>query len=290
VDLDYYATRVAVITGAGSGIGRALAVDLAGRGARLALSDRHLEAVAETARICRDAGAEVRADQVDVTDPDQVFKYATEVVEEFGRVELVFCVAGVIISGDLLKSTFTDIAYLMNINVLGVMHTAKAFLPHVIASGGGHIVTVSSALGLMATPYYSAYSASKFAVRGFSESLQQEMALGGHRVYVSCVYPGGVRTPIVRTGRFAPGEDAAATIASFEAKIARTEPEAAAATILRGVQRRQPRILVGADARLVAALVRVAGSAYPALLPWLGRRARLLSKTADRSPTSTGGR
>jgi NADP-dependent 3-hydroxy acid dehydrogenase YdfG len=163
--VSYYATRVAVITGAGSGIGRALAGELASHGAQLALSDRDLDAVTETARRCRAAGARVRVDCLDVTDPEAVQDYSSAVFGEFDRVNLVFCVAGVIISGSLVASTFGDIEYLMKANVLGVMNVAKAFLPHVIASGGGHVVTFSSAFGLMAAPNYSAYSASKFAVR-----------------------------------------------------------------------------------------------------------------------------
>jgi short-subunit dehydrogenase len=153
------------------------------------------------------------------------------------------------------------------------MNTAKAFLPFLISSGGGHLVTFSSGFGLMAAPHYSAYNASKFAVRGFSESLRQEMALDGHPVSVTCVYPGGVRTPIMRNGMFAAGEDAAAITAMFETKIARMQPGRAADIILRAVARRRPQVLVGADAHLVSLVVRAAGSSYQNVLPWLARQA-----------------
>jgi short-subunit dehydrogenase len=144
-----------------------------------------------------------------------------------------------------------------------------------IAAGGGRVVTVSSAFGLMATPYYSAYSSSKFAIRGFSDSLRQELALADQPVAVTCVYPGGVRTPIVRNGMFGRGQDTARIIRDFEENIARTDPPQAATAILRGVERGRDTVLVGADARLVAAFVWAAGLTYPGLLtrliPWVLR-------------------
>ena len=272
--MSYYATRTAVITGAGSGIGRALATGLARRGAQLALSDRDADAVADTAQQCRLAGSRVRADTVDVTDRRAVLGYPAAVLSDFGRVDLVFCVAGVIHTGSLLASEFPDIDHVINVNLGGVINTAKAFLPHLISSGGGHIVTFSSGFGLMAAPHYSAYNASKFAVRGFSEALRQEMALDGHPVSVTCVYPGGIRTPIMGNGTFAEGEDAAEITAMFDAKIARMQADRAAAIILRGVARRRPQLLVGADAHAVSLFVHAAGSTYQGLLPWLGRRTR----------------
>ena len=272
--MSYYATRTAVITGAGSGIGRALATGLARRGAQLALSDRDADAVADTAQQCRLAGSRVRADTVDVTDRRAVLGYPAAVLSDFGRVDLVFCVAGVIHTGSLLASEFPDIDHVINVNLGGVINTAKAFLPHLISSGGGHIVTFSSGFGLMAAPHYSAYNASKFAVRGFSEALRQEMVLDGHPVSVTCVYPGGIRTPIMGNGTFAEGEDAAEITAMFDAKIARMQADRAAAIILRGVARRRPQLLVGADAHAVSLFVRAAGSTYQGLLPWLGRRTR----------------
>jgi short-subunit dehydrogenase len=157
------------------------------------------------------------------------------------------------------------------VNWLGVVHTVKAFLPDVVRSSSGRVVTFSSAFGLMATPKYSAYNASKFAVRGFSESLRQELAESGSDVSVTCVYPGGVRTPIVRNGLFALNENRDSIVKVFEKRVARTEPEQAAETILRGVERRRARVLVGTDARVVSAFVRVVGAYYQDLMPVIGR-------------------
>jgi short-subunit dehydrogenase len=282
VGLSYYATRTAVITGAGSGIGRALATGLARRGAHLALSDRDAGAVAETAQQCRLAGSRVRADTVDVTDRQAVLGYPAAVLGDFAHVDLVFCVAGVIHTGSLMASGFPDIDHVINVNLFGVINTAKAFLPHLISSGSGHIVTVSSGFGLMAAPHYSAYNASKFAVRGFSEALRQEMMLDGHPVSVTCVYPGRIRTAIMRNGSFAAGENPAAITAGFD-KIARMDADQAAAVILRGVARRRRQLLVGADARAVSLLVRAAGSGYQDLLP-LARRIRKIRRSARTRP------
>ncbi|MDR0344029.1 MAG: SDR family oxidoreductase, partial [Nocardiopsaceae bacterium] len=264
--LTHYAARVAVVTGAGSGIGRALALGLARCGAQVALADRSAEALAGTARQCERAGGQVRADTVDVTSRAAVLDYATAVRNDFREVSLVFCGAGVIHTGSLLASEFADIDPVISINLLGTVNTAKAFLPALIASGDGQLVTFSSGFGLVAAPHYSAYSASKFAVRGFSESLRQEMAADGHPVSVTCVYPGRIRTPILRSGSFAADEDANAVAARFE-KMARMGPAKAAAIILRGVAHRKAQLLVGADAHAVSLLARAAGGSYTDWLP-----------------------
>jgi short-subunit dehydrogenase len=273
---DYYCERVAVITGAGSGIGRALALELAERGASLALSDQETEAVDETARLCRrHVGARVRADRLDVTDRAAVEDYARLVAQELGRVDLLFAVAGVIHTGRVVDSDFPAIDRVIDVNLRGVINVTKVFLPLVIARPQGHIVTVSSAFGLVAAPYYSAYNASKFAVRGFTESLRQEMKADGHPVAVTGVYPGGVRTPILRNGSFAFSADRDGVIAAFEEKVARTSAENAASMILRGVARGRAQIMVGTDARVVALLQRVMGSSYQELLSWIWRRGRI---------------
>jgi short-subunit dehydrogenase len=266
VSEDFYARRTVVVTGAAAGIGRALALQLAYRGANLTLWDRDADALATVAEQCRRWRPSVRTAEVDVSDRAGVLERATEAAAA-GPVDLLFCVAGTIHTGTLLDSDLDDVEHVMRVNFWGTVNTVKALLPHIIASGRGHIVTVSSAFGLMAAPRYSAYSASKFAVRGFSEALRQELALGEHPVQVSCAYPGGVRTQIVRTGRFAAGVDAEAVSDRFDKRIARTTPSAAATAILRGVRKGKPRILVGADAHLVAALLRVTGSSYQRILP-----------------------
>jgi short-subunit dehydrogenase len=265
VGQDFYARRAAVVTGAAAGIGRALALQLAFRGADVTLWDRDADALLAVADQCRRRGVRVSMGALDVTDRAAVLEHATAV--SAASVDLLFCVAGTIHTGALLDSDLDDVEHVMRVNFSGTVNTVKALLPQIIASGRGHIVTVSSAFGLMAAPRYSAYCASKFAVRGFSEALRQELALGDHPVRVSCAYPGGVRTQIVRRGRFAAGVDAEAVSERFDRQIARTTPATAATLILRGVQKGKAQILVGADARLVSALLRVTGASYQRILP-----------------------
>jgi short-subunit dehydrogenase len=269
----YYAGRVAVITGAGSGIGRALAVRLAREGALLALLDRDSPAAEATARQCQDAGARAWAHTVDVTDREALDACAAAAVAEFGRVDMLCCAAGVIHTGTVLASAWDDTARVVRVNLLGTMGTVAVFLPRVLASGGGHVVLCSSGFGLLGTARYTAYCASKFGVRGFSEALRMEMALGGHPVQVTCAYPGVVRTPIMRSGTFAAGEDAAAVADRFDA-MARTDPGQAAEVILRRARQGKARAVVGADARAAALAVRVLGTGYLRAAPLAARLAR----------------
>jgi NADP-dependent 3-hydroxy acid dehydrogenase YdfG len=251
--------KVCVVTGAGSGIGRALALELGRRGARLAISDVNVEAAADTARLC---GAE--SYRLDVSDRAAVFAHADEVRERFGSVNLVVNNAGVAMHQDVLETSIEDYEWITGINFWGVVYGTKAFLPHLIASGDGHVVNISSLFGLIAVPGESGYNATKFAVRGFTEALRQEMLAAGHPVAVSCVHPGGIKTSIARSARV-PGGDSTEVATSFE-KIARLSPEQAAQIILRGVERRRPRILVGGDAKAVDLLQRVLGSGYQQLV------------------------
>ncbi|UZJ25271.1 SDR family oxidoreductase [Rhodococcus antarcticus] len=258
----HFRGKVAVVTGAGSGIGRALAVDLAGRGARLALSDVDPTGLAETVRQAEALGAEVRTDHLDVGEREAVFAYAEAVQEQFAAVNIVFNNAGISFSGEVEVSEFKDMERIMDVDYWGVVNGTKAFLPHLIASGDGHVVNTSSLFGLLAMPSQSAYNAAKFAVRGFTESLRQEMLIDGRPVKVSCVHPGGIKTNIVRNGTAAAGTDNAAVAALFDAKLARTTATEAARVILRGVEKGHARILVGADAKVLDVLVRITGSGY----------------------------
>jgi NADP-dependent 3-hydroxy acid dehydrogenase YdfG len=260
-----------VITGASAGIGRALAVALAHQGARLALSGRNVEALTETQRLCGSA-PDVMVDSVDVTDRQAVFDYAAKVVDKFGRVDVVMASAGVIHVGSLAKSELADFERVMDVDFYGVVHTAQAFLPHLIASGAGHLVTLSSGLGLIGMAMHTAYCAAKFAVRGFSEALRAEMRTTGKPVAVTCVYPGGVRTSIMETGSYATGADRAAVTAAFDKFVVRTEPDTAAAVILRGVARRRGQVMVGPDARAVALGSRIAGPGIARFVGPLQRR------------------
>ena len=258
-------SRAAVITGAGAGIGRTMAINLSGSGAHLGLLDADSVAVQQTASLCA-VSSDVQTLAVDVADSEAVARSADKLAARFGHVDLVYCLAGIIHTGPIASTEPADFEHVLRVNVMGAFNTAKAFLPHLIASGNGRLVFVSSAFGLMAAPNYSAYCASKFAIRGLADSLRQEMKLAGHNVQVTCAYPGGVRTGIMRRGTYAAGVDRDAAIAAFENGIARTSPEQAAAAILKGVERGKARVLVGSDARAVSLFVRAAGGAYPDLV------------------------
>ncbi len=256
--------RVAVITGAGSGIGRALALELAGRGARLAVSDVNPVAVADTAASCEKLGVQAKGYALDVADRAAVTAHAEEVLADFGGANLVVNNAGVALMAGVQEMSYDDLDWIVGVNFWGVVHGTKAFLPHLIASGDGHLVNVSSVFGLVGVPTQSAYNATKFAVRGFTESLRQEMRIEGRPVGVSCVHPGGIRTNIARDARGGENRTPDRKAADF-AKIARTTPESAAKTIVRGVQRNSARILIGPDAYLIDAAPRVFGSGYQSL-------------------------
>jgi short-subunit dehydrogenase len=246
----------------------------------LALSDRNGDALAETARRCGRSSSDPRTDVLDVTDRSAVLSYADSVARTLDPVDMLFSVAGVLHTGNVLASSFVDVEKVFAVNYWGVVNTTKAFLPHVTKAERGHIVTISSVLGLMPVPRYSAYCASKFAVRAFTESLRQEMVIDRSPVSVTCAYPGGVRTPIMRDGLFATGVDRTAVTNSFDRVVARTSPERAATRILRGVERRRARVLVGVDARVVGGLLRVLGDGHRHVIPSLERLTRILRGSA----------
>lgn len=257
-----FAGRVAVVTGAGSGIGRALAVTLAARGARLALSDVDTVGLAETVQRAKDLGAEVHSTHLDVTQREAVFEYADAVLERFGTVNQVYNNAGIAYHGEFERTEFKNIERIMDVDFWGVVNVSKAFLPHLIASGDGHLINVSSLFGLLSMPGQTAYNAAKFAVRGFTESLRQEMLIAGRPVRVTCVHPGGIKTAIARNATVPDGDDQASFAQFFDSKLARTTPEDAAKTIVDGVRRNRARVLIGADAKLLDAWVRLVGPSY----------------------------
>ncbi len=272
-----FAGRTAVITGAGSGIGRALALDLAHRGARLALSDVDGDRVAETARQCTELNAKATAYALDVADRAAVLAHAEEVVADFGGVNLVINNAGVALVAPVLEMSWEDLDWVMNIDFWGVAHGTKAFLPHLIASGDGHLVNVSSVFGLVGVPTQSAYNAAKFAVRGFTEALRQEMAIARYPVGVSCVHPGGIRTNIVRDARAHADWEPSRLRENFD-RIMPTSPAKAARTILRGVEANRARILIGPDAYLFEAAARILGPLYQGITVGSSRLASLLGR------------
>jgi NAD(P)-dependent dehydrogenase (short-subunit alcohol dehydrogenase family) len=263
-----FAGRVAVITGAASGIGRALALELARAGAELALSDVEEAGLADTASAARELGARTSLERVDVADRAAVHAHAARVMAEHGRVNLVVNNAGVALDARIEDVSYEDLQWLFAIDFWGVVHGTKAFLPLLRQSGEGHVVNVSSVFGLIAVPGQGAYNAAKFAVRGFTECLRMELELEGAPVSATCVHPGGIRTNIARSARIVsgPGSPSREELhARFDA-VARTPPEAAARAILRGVRRNARRVLIGADARAVAALQRLLPARYQALV------------------------
>jgi short-subunit dehydrogenase len=266
--------RVAAVTGAASGIGRALAIELAREGCHLALSDVDEDGLRESAGQAAEAGAKVRTDRVDVAERVAVHSWADAVVEDYGRVNLIVNNAGVALAATVESMTYEDLEWLMGINFWGVVHGTKAFLPHLKAAGEGHVVNVSSVFGIIGVPTQSAYNAAKFAVRGFTEALREELEIEGSGVSATSVHPGGIRTNIVANSRLGqvdgrlPTRDEA--MEQFE-RLARTSPEDAAKRIVKGVKRNERRVLIGMDAQLIDGMQRLLPTAYQRLLIALGR-------------------
>ncbi len=265
---------VAVVTGAASGIGAALAVALAGRGCNLALADVNAAGLQGVASRARSGGVKVTEHSLDVADEGAIAALPEAVLNEHRRVTVLINNVGVALGGTFEQVPAVDFEWLFAINFWGVVHMTRAFLPVLRREEAAHIVNLSSVFGIVAPPGQVAYSASKFAVRGFSEALRHE--LEGSSVGVSVVYPGGVRTAVDtsarRTGLTKAEADAQM---SFSAKLQQLAPEAAAERIIRGILRRENRVLVGRDARQIAAIQRVFPVGYwPVLARLLGRNAR----------------
>jgi NADP-dependent 3-hydroxy acid dehydrogenase YdfG len=269
-----FTDKVAVVTGAGSGIGQALAIQLGRSGAKLAISDVDTEGLAATEERLTAIGTPVKADRLDVTEREAFGLYADAVKEHYGTVNQIYNNAGISFMGSIEACQFKDIERVMDVDFWGVVNGTKAFLPHLIASGDGHVVNVSSLFGLFAVPGQAAYNAAKFAVRGFTEALRQEMLGSGHPVAVTTVHPGGIKTAIARNAGAADGLDAKAVARAFDKRLANTTPQRAAEIILEAVRKKKARVLVGADAKVLDVIVRVTGSGYQKL--FRGALAKLL--------------
>lgn len=264
--------KVAAITGAGSGMGRALAQALAARGCHLAISDVDESGLQETADLVQ-GQSNVSIHVVNVANREAVEQFAADVVTEHGEVNLLFNNAGVSVTDTVAHMSYDDFRWLMDINFWGVVHGTKAFMPWLEQASEAHIVNTSSIFGTIAVPTQAAYNASKFAVRGFTYALRMELA--DSHIGVSCVQPGGVKTNIVKSSRYIPSDNNAPTreefVATFD-RIAQLTPAQAAEQILRGVRAGKAQILVGRDARLIAAMERLIPSTYLKLLGHLMRR------------------
>ena len=269
----------AAVTGAASGIGRALALELAARGCDLALADRDeagLQAVA--AEVAKAGARKVSLHRVDVAEPGQIDAFAQAAIAAHPGLNIVINNAGVALLGQFAEIDQAQMEWLMNINFWGVVHSTRAFLPHLSRQKEAHIVNLSSIFGIIAPPGQTAYSAAKFAVRGFSESLRHELKLAASPVRLSVVHPGGVATNIVRNSRTGSGINdnarRAQTIERFDS-LAKTTPAAAALRIITGIEKNQPRILIGNDARFMDLVQRLRPGTYWAVL---GRRIEKLAK------------
>ncbi|MBB4980724.1 MULTISPECIES: SDR family NAD(P)-dependent oxidoreductase [Streptomyces] len=272
--------KVAVVTGAGSGIGRRLAFELAKRGARLAVSDVDDIGLGETADRARALGAEVHTARLDVSDRAEVETYAAAVAAHYGVVHQIYNNAGISGGGQtVLEADWEVYDRTLAVNLFGVIHGTKAFLPHLIASGDGHVVNVSSLNGYLAQPTLSAYCASKFGVRGFTEALRTELLSERLPVRVTVVHPGGVKTNIATaTLSQARDQGLAPTAAQLDRtrvyndKLLKMPASQAARVIVDGVEAGAPRIRVGSDARTADRLVRLLPGLYPKLTAAVERK------------------
>ena len=254
--------RTAVVTGAASGIGRAIAVSLARRRCHLALADVDEAGLARTAEIAAADGVHISCHRLDVADSAAVATFPNDVRAEHAGVDVLVNNAGVAVGGTFEQISEADFAWLLGVNFWGPVYMTRAFLPLLKASDDARLVNLSSVFGLIAPPGQTAYAASKFAVRGFSEALRHE--LKGSRVGVTVVHPGGVATSIAKKARLPIGVtdgEVARQRAEFE-KVLKLPPEIAGETIVRGVERRKARVLVGSDAKVIAALERLAPVSY----------------------------
>jgi NAD(P)-dependent dehydrogenase (short-subunit alcohol dehydrogenase family) len=272
--------KVAVVTGAGSGIGRQLALELARRGARLAVSDVDETGLAETVAEVKALGAEVQGAALDVSDRAAVEAYAATVAGQFGVVHQIYNNAGIAGGGQtILESDWESYDRTLAVNLFGVINGTKAFLPQLIDSGDGHVVNVSSLNGFMAQPTLTAYCASKFGVRGFTEALRTEMIRDRHPVRVTVVHPGGVKTGIASSALkeaqargIEPTAEQLERVRLYNEKLLKMPADRAARIIVDGVEAGKPRVLVGNDAKLVDRLVRLLPRHYPKLIVDFERR------------------
>ena len=267
-----FKNKVAAITGAASGMGRTLAVELARRGCHLALSDVNEAELVKTAELAGRHGVKVTLTRLDVADKAAVFAWADQVARDHGKVNLVFNNAGVALTAPLEHVKLSDFEWIMGINFWGVVYGTQAFLPHLKASGDGHIVNTSSLFGLMSVPTQGCYNATKFAVRGYTEALRMELEMEGACVSATCVHPGGIATNIALAGKVDPVMEKLTGVSEEQQKrrankmINTTTADSAALQILRAVEKNARRVLVGPDAKFLDKVVRLLGASYQVLV------------------------
>jgi short-subunit dehydrogenase len=279
--MKHFKNKVAAITGAASGMGRTLALELASRGCHLALSDVNETGLAETAQMAGKLGVKVTTAKINVADRDAVFAWADQVVADHGKVNLIFNNAGVALGAFADTVSRKDFEWIMGINFWGVVWGTQAFLPHLRRAGEGHVINTSSLFGLMSVPTQGTYNASKFAVRGFTEALRQELDMENCGVSATCVHPGGIRTNIAKDARMdgsitaKTGANADAARDRFDKLLNFTSAESAARQILRAVSGNKRRVLVGLDAKFLDKWVRVMGAWYQPFTTFFAKKGML---------------
>ncbi|MFK7976882.1 MAG: SDR family NAD(P)-dependent oxidoreductase [Halioglobus sp.] len=262
--MTYAANKIAVVTGAGSGIGRALAIALNTQGCELYLSDINASGLSETLSLLPQPSIPADTTVLDAADKDGMHAWAERIDSEKGRVDIVVNNAGVALMSTVEKTEYEDIEWLMGINFWGVVYGTKAFLPLLHRSPEANLINISSVFGIISVPTQSAYNAAKFAVRGYTEALRQELT--GTNIHVCCVHPGGIKTNIARSARGGDPNESPDERGDRFQKMAGTTPTSAAEQILHAAQRRKPRLLIGWDAKLLTMVSRLFPTGYPKLL------------------------
>ena len=257
----------AVVTGAGSGIGRALAIALNAQGCHLELADIQVEALQQTSRLLTNPALDCQLQPLDVSDQHAMEQWAADVAKRHHAVDIVINNAGVTIGGTAEENSIEDIRWVMDINFWGTLYGCKAFLPLLHRSAAAHLVNISSVFGLFGVPTQSAYNASKFAVRGYTEALRQELA--DSQISVCCVHPGGVKTNIARAARSGRPDGRKPPFSDQFEDITRTTPDEAATAILRAIRLRKPRLVIGMDGKFMAFVARMFPESYPRIFKFL---------------------
>lgn len=279
-----FKNKVAAITGAGSGIGQQLAVLLAQQGCHLSLSDVNEQGLAKTVELVKDSHVRVTTKKVNVAKLEEVRDWAAETVQDHGSVNMIFNNAGVALGSTVEGVSYEELEWIVNINFWGVVYGTKEFLPLIKQSGEGHIINISSLFGLTAQPTQSAYNATKFAVRGFTESLRQELDLENCGVSALCVHPGGIRTNIANAAKM---NDSIRTLGMHPEKSARSfnkllrcPPEEAARQIIEAVQKDKRRLLIGNDAKTLDLIQRILPTGYQRVTAFATRLSNKGKKSA----------
>ena len=264
--MNSFNNKVAAITGAGSGIGQQLAILLAKQGCHLSLSDVNEKGLAETVELVKPYNVRVTSKKVNVAKLEEVRAWAADTVQNHGSVNMIFNNAGVALGSTVEGANYEDLEWIMGINYWGVVYGTKEFLPYIKKTGEGHIINTSSLFGLTAQPTQSAYNSSKFAVRGFTESLRQELDIENCGVSALCVHPGGIRTNIANDARMndslkSLGMNPEKSAKAFN-KLLRMPAEDASQQILDAVLKNKRRLLIGNDAKAIDLMQRILPTGY----------------------------